>query len=408
MRDRKSVFSSYGNLLASRLRGSLRNSAPKKRHNLAHGASRGLKAPSLSPFPSPARAGEGCRKRGEGFRTQGSRPGLRYCAPNGAVARQGPHSGTFSTSFWFTTLALLALLVSFVACSKPEKTAETPTLAAPKTFASPEDAGKALLEAAKSQNQDAMLAVFGPESKDVIYSGDAAADKAALEGFVSDYGVMHRWRKLDNGGELLVTGADNKTFPIPLKRNDAGQWYFDRQAGKEEILARRIGRDEMAAIDVCAAIADAQRQYFSQPHDGVKQYAQKFISDEGKQNGLYWPSPAGQPRSPLGPLVAFATAEGFKIKPDSHQPFHGYYFRMLDKQGAEAKGGAKNYIVNGKMTGGFAVMVYPAQYGNSGIMTFVINQTGVVYQKNLGKTTDEAVAAMTEFNPDKSWKAVEQ
>jgi hypothetical protein len=313
-----------------------------------------------------------------------------------------------NVSRWSVPVALLALLVSFVACSKPEKTAETPTQAAQKTFASPEDAGKALLEAAKSQNRDAMLALFGPESKDVIYSGDAAADKAALEGFVTDYDAMHRWRKLNDGSELLVTGADNKTFPIPLKKNNTGQWYFDTQAGKEEILARRIGRNEMAAIDVCAAIADAQRQYFSQSHDGVKQYAQKFISDESKQNGLYWPPVEGQPRSPLGPLVAFATAEGFKLKPDSHQPFHGYYFRLLDKQGAEAKGGAKNYIFNGKMTGGFALVARPAQYGDTGIMTFIINQTGVVHQKDLGKTTDEVAAAMTEFNPDKGWKAVEQ
>ena len=317
-------------------------------------------------------------------------------------------STKFNISHRSVSLPLLALLVSFVGCRKPEKPAETQTQAAQKTFASPEDAGKALVEAAKSQNRDALLTIFGPGSKDVIYSGDAAADKAAFEGFVSDYDAMHRWRKLDNGSELLVTGADNKTFPIPLKKNDAGEWYFDTPAGKEEILARRIGRNEMAAIDVCAAIADAQRQYVSQAHDGVKQYAQKFISDEGKQNGLYWPSPAGQPRSPLGPLVAYATGEEFKIKPDSYQPFHGYLFQILDQQGADAKGGAKNYIVDGKMTGGFAVVAYPAQYGASGIMTFIINQTGVVYQKNLGNTTDQVAAAMTEFNPDKGWKPVEQ
>ena len=219
---------------------------------------------------------------------------------------------------------------------------------------------------------------------------------------------MHRWRKLDNGSELLITGTDNKTFPIPLKKNDGGQWYFDTAAGKQEILARRIGRNEMAAIDVCAAIADAQNQYFSTPHDGAKQYAKKFIGDEGKQNGLYWPSPEGQPKSPLGPLVAFATSEGFKVKPGSHEPFHGYYFEMLDKQGPDANGGAKNYVVNGKMTGGFAVLAYPAQYGDSGIMTFMINQNGMLYEKDLGKTTEETAKAITEFNPDKTWRAVEQ
>ena len=161
-------------------------------------------------------------------------------------------------------------------------------------------------------------------------------------------------------------------------------------------------------MDICTAIADAQKQYFSTPHDGAKQYAQRFISDEGKQNGLYWPSPEGQPRSPLGPLVAFATAQGFKVKPGAHEPFHGYYFEMLDKQGPDAKGGAKNYLVDGKMTGGFAVLAYPAQYGDSGVMTFLINQNGVLYEKDLGKATEETATAITEFNPDKTWKAVEQ
>jgi hypothetical protein len=301
----------------------------------------------------------------------------------------------------------LLLVVGLASCSKQEKPAETQAQSGPKTFATPDDAGKALVDATKADNREALLAIFGPDSKDYIYSGDAAEDKASFAGFASDYEAMHRWRKLPDGSELLITGTDNKTFPIPLKKNTAGQWYFDTPAGKAEIVARRVGRNEMAAIDVCAAIAEAQAQYFSQRHDGVKQYAQKFISDEGKQNGLYWPSPEGQPRSPLGPLVAFATAEGFKVKPDAHQPFHGYYFRLLDKQGADAKGGAKNYIVNGKMTGGFAVLAYPAQYGDLGIMSFVISQDGVVLQKDLGKTTNDVASTMTDFNPDKSWKAVE-
>lgn len=309
---------------------------------------------------------------------------------------------------WSVAMASVALVIAMASCSKPQKPAETQAQSAPKTFASPDDAGKALVAAAQSDNRDAMLAIFGSESKDLIYSGDATADKAAFEGFVSDYNAMHRWRKLENGNELLITGTDNKAFPIPLKKTDAGQWSFDANAGKEEILARRVGRNEMAAIDVCAAVADAQTQYFSEHHDGVKQYAQKFVSDEGKQNGLYWPSPEGQPKSPLGPLVAFATSEGYKLQPDKFVPFHGYYFHMLDKQGADAKGGAKNYLVNGKMTGGFAVLAYPAQYGDSGIMTFIINQNGMVFQKDLGKTTDNVAAATTEFNPDKSWKAVEQ
>ena len=307
----------------------------------------------------------------------------------------------------FVFLSLLVLMMFVISCNRQEKPAETQTHAGPKTFATPDDAGKALVDAAKSDSRDNMLAIFGSGSADVIYSGDATADKAAFAGFVSDYDAMHRWRKLDNGGVLLITGTDNKTFPIPLRNNTGGQWYFDIAAGKDEILSRRIGRNEMAAIDVCAAIADAQKEYFSKPHDGAKQYAQKFISDEGKQNGLYWASPEGQPKSPLGPLVAFATGEGYKLQPNMFVPFHGYYFHLLDKQGADAKGGAKSYVVNGKMTGGFAALAYPAQYGDSGVMTFIINQAGVAYAKDLGKTTSDVAAAMTEFNPDKSWKAVE-
>jgi hypothetical protein len=304
-------------------------------------------------------------------------------------------------------LAAVGLLICLIACGKQEKPTETQAQAQPRTFATPDDAAKALVDAAKADNRDAMLSIFGAGAKELIYSGDADEDKASFAGFVSDYDAMHRWRKLDNGSELLITGTDNKTFPIPLKQNGAGQWLFDTSAGSQEILARRIGRNEIAAMDVCAAIADAQKQYFLTAHDGAKQYAQKFISDEGKQNGLYWPSPEGQPKSPLGPLVAFATSEGFKVKPGSHEPFHGYYFELLDKQ-ANAKGGAKNYVVNGKMTGGFAVLVYPAQYGDSGIMTFMINQNGMLYQKDLGKTTEETAKAITEFNPDKTWTAVEQ
>ena len=314
--------------------------------------------------------------------------------------------GDLNHSRQFFLFVLLSLALS-TACSKQQKPAETQTQAQ-KTFASPDDAAEALADAAKSGNREALLAIFGPESKDLIYSGDTAADKDAFAGFVSDYDVMHRWRKLDNSSEMLITGADNKAFPIPLKKNDAGQWTFDTAAGKQEILTRRIGRNELAAIDVCAAVADAQKEYFSQTHDGVKQYAEKFISDEGKQNGLYWPPVEGQPRSPLGPLVAFASSEGLKVKPDSHQPFHGYFFQILEKQGSDAKGGAKNYIVNGKMTGGFAVLARPAQYGDSGIITFMINQNGVMYEKDLGETTDQVAVAITEFNPDKSWKIVEE
>ena len=221
---------------------------------------------------------------------------------------------------------------------------------------------------------------------------------------------MHRWRKLTDGAQILLVGADNFAFPIPLKKNADGQWFFDTAAGREEILNRRVGRNELATIDVCEAVARAQAQYYSQLHDGAsrKQYALKFISDPGKQNGLYWQSPPGQPESPLGPLVAFATSEGYSAKPDAHAPFNGYYFHMLKGQTDKARGGAKNYIVDGKMISGFAFVAYPAEYGNSGVMTFMISQDGVLLQKDLGKTTVQTAPAMTEFNPDTSWRPVEE
>jgi hypothetical protein len=302
-----------------------------------------------------------------------------------------------------TGLIVLALIISLAACSKSDKPSY-------RVFASPDDAGNGLLEAAKSGDQNAVLAVFGPESKEIIFSGDAVQDKATIDAFVGAYGAMHRWRKMPDDAQVLLIGADNFAFPIPLKKNGAGQWFFDAAAGKDEILARRIGRNELAVIDVCGALADAQAEYFSHPHDGAgaNQYAVKFISDTGKQNGLYWESAEGQPKSPLGPLAAFATSEGYSTKPNSHTPFHGYYFHMLNKQGSHAPGGAKDYMVNGKMMGGFAFVAYPAEYGNSGVMTFLINQDGVLLQKDLGKTTAETATAMSEFDPDTSWSLVQE
>jgi hypothetical protein len=302
-----------------------------------------------------------------------------------------------------TGLIVLALIISLAACSKSDKPSY-------RVFASPDDAGNGLLEAAKSGDQNAVLAVFGPESKEIIFSGDAVQDKATIDAFVGAYGAMHRWRKMPDDAQVLLIGADNFAFPIPLKKNGAGQWFFDAAAGKDEILARRIGRNELAVIDVCGALADAQAEYFSQPHEGAgaNQYAVKFISDTGKQNGLYWESAEGQPKSPLGPLAAFATTEGYSTKPNSHTPFHGYYFHMLNKQGSHAPGGAKDYMVNGKMMGGFAFVAYPAEYGNSGVMTFLINQDGVLLQKDLGKTTAETATAMSEFDPDTSWSLVQE
>src|SRR5271168_2143183 len=249
------------------------------------------------------------------------------------------------------SLRFLLLVVSaatlFSSWACVNNTQPSAAQAAPKKFASPDEAGKGLFDAAKSGNQETMTAIFGAGSKDLVSTGDAAEDKASLAGFVQAYQVMNRWRKLGDGSELLLVGADNQAFPIPLK-SAAGQWYFDAAAGKEELVARRIGRDEIVAIDACGALADAQAQYFAQKHGGTKQYAQKFISDPGQQNGLYWEAAQGAPRSPIGPLVAYASDEGITIKPDNAQPYYGYYFRRLDSQGADAKGGAKSYVVNGK------------------------------------------------------------
>lgn len=302
-------------------------------------------------------------------------------------------------------LLLLALVIPLAACNKSDKR-DKPSAS---VFASPEEAGNALLAAAKSDDQNSLLAIFGPDSKGIISSGDAVQDKNVAKTFATAYGTMHRWRKMKDGAQILLVGADNFAFPIPLKKNSGGQWFFDSAAGKDEILSRRIGRNELATIDACRAVADAQDQYFSALHDGetTKQYAMKFISDPGKHNGLYWQSPKGQPESPLGPLAAFAASEGYSAKPDAHMPFHGYYFRMLKRQSDRAPGGSKEYVVDGKMVGGFALVAYPAEYRNSGVMTFIINQDGLLLQKDLGEKTTEIATAMGEYDPGAGWNPID-
>lgn len=329
-----------------------------------------------------------------------------------AVSQSNLPVGVLEVNMWCkrsrmvlpTALLLLATHVVLAGCSKSGR----PLI---NVFRTPDDAGNALVAAAKSTDPTAAaLAIFGPDSKDLISSGDPVQDKEAIETFVARYEVMHRWRRMPDGSQLLLVGADNFPFPIPLKENDDGKWFFDTGAGKDEILNRRIGRNELAVIRICRAVAQAQAEYHSQTHDGAttKQYALKFISDPGKHNGLYWQSVEGQPQSPLGPLAAFATSEGYSVKPDAHVPFHGYYFHMLNGQTDKAQGGAKNYVVDGKMVGGFAFVAFPAQYGNSGVMSFMINQDGVLLEKDLGKTTTETATAMSEFGPDNSWSPVEE
>jgi hypothetical protein len=237
---------------------------------------------------------------------------------------------TISTSRLLTMAAALAAFLPLVACNTSK--APGPSEAGPKTFSTPNDAGAALVAATKANDRNALLAIFGSGAADLIFSGDAAEDKQTAENFTTAYQTMNRWRKQTDGSEVLVVGIDNHPFPIPLTKNIGGQWSFDTAAGKAEILARRVGDNELATIDVMNAMADAQAEYFGQRHDGVKQYAQQFVSDEGKQNGLYWKSPEGKPRSPLGPLVAFASTEGFNSQAGKQQPFHGYFYRMLTKQ----------------------------------------------------------------------------
>jgi hypothetical protein len=306
----------------------------------------------------------------------------------------------------WSTLVVVSPVMLVVACntSKPAP----PPEAGPRTFATPDDAGAALLAAVKVGDHNALLASFGPGSADLIFSGDDAEDKRTGERFTNAYQTMNRWRKQTDGGEALVVGADNYLFPIPLRKNSSGQWYFDTMAGKDEILKRRIGDNELATIDVMNALVDAQGQYLSQHHDGAKQYAQRFISDDGKQNGLYWKAVDGQPDSPIGPLLASAASDGVTPQAGKQQPFHGYFYRMLYRQAADAKGGAKDFVVNGKMTAGFAFIAYPETYGDTGITTFITNQNGVVYEKDLGKNTATQATTTTKFNPDKSWTEVRE
>jgi len=275
-----------------------------------------------------------------------------------------------------------------------------------KTFATPGEAAKALYIAAKDNDQAAMSAIFGKDAGELLHSGDEAADKKAAENFLQRYEQMHRVVIEPDGTATLYIGAENWPFPISIAKNPSGAWYFDTESGKLEILYRRIGTNENNVIEICYALVQAQREYASSVRAGEssKHYAMKFISDRGKENGLYWEASDEKPASPIGPLVANAAAEGYS---DKAAPFHGYHFRILTKQGASSKGGAKDYAVNGNLVGGFAFIAYPAQYRNSGVMTFIVNQNGIIYQKDLGANTQSIASAMTEYNPDNTWDPVD-
>jgi hypothetical protein len=299
---------------------------------------------------------------------------------------------------------LLLIMSASVSCSKREsKNAEGSAngKVVQKTFASPSEAGAALFEAAKSGDQNKLLAIFGPDGKDLISSGDDVKDKNTLKRFVDAYSQMNRWSKSQAGSQILYIGADNFPFPIPLDQNSSGQWAFNTAAGKDEVLARRIGDGELTAIGVLTEIAHAQQEYFNQNH----QYAEKIVSSEGKHDGLYWPTSGNEPPSPLGRLADVAKALGYS-ESDKPQPFDGYNYRMLTKQGDAAKGGVKDYAAGGKMTGGFAVKAWPAKYGDSGIMTFMVGKDGVIYEKNLGEKTSNDASNLTAYNPSQGWVVV--
>jgi hypothetical protein len=269
-----------------------------------------------------------------------------------------------------------------------------------KTFSSAEDASNALVTAAQSNDEKAMLDVLGPDAKHIVSSGDDAEDAESRANFVQKYQEMHRLVKEPDGTTTLYIGAENWPTPIPLV-NKGNAWYFDTDAGKKEILYRRVGRNEMSAIRVCQELVAAQKEYSAQHGE----YAQKINSDEGQQNGLYWKSGEGEGGSPVGPLVAVAFVEGNSNAPT---PYRGYYFRVLTRQGKNGAGGAKSYLVNGKMTGGVAFAAYPAEYRSSGVMTFIVSDDGVVYQKDLGKKTEAIGKSLKEYNPDATWQKAEE
>jgi hypothetical protein len=278
------------------------------------------------------------------------------------------------------------------------------------SFSSPEDGVGELVAAVKANDTQALKAIFGPGGSQIISSGDEVADRNLRERFLQLYGEKNQLREDGPDRRTLEVGTDDWPFPIPLVKA-GGAWRFDTKAGKEEILNRRIGVNELRTIQTCLAYVDAQRDYATKDRtgDGLMEYAQKFASDPGRKNGLYWPAEAGEEQSPMGPLVAEAKQEGYTRKgtPDEPIPYHGYYFRILTAQGRHAPDGACDYLVNGKMLGGFALVAYPAEYGASGIMTFIVNHKGDVYEKDFGRKTPSLARTMKVFDPDGSWRKVD-
>jgi hypothetical protein len=278
-----------------------------------------------------------------------------------------------------------------------------------KTFASAGDAALALYTAAKAEDNQALDAIFGSNADQILHTGDPVADKKMASNFIRRYEEMHRVVIEPDHTVDLYIGADNWPFPIPIEKNAAGSWFFNTETGKKEILYRRVGTNENDAIEILHELVNAQMEYASAPHDDAPagQYAQFFLSKEGKHDGLYWKTAENESPSPIGPVLAGAASEGYSAKQGDQVPFHGYYYRILTRQGPAVKGGAKDYLVNGKLTGGFAFLAYPAEYLNSGVMTFIVDKSGVVYEKDLGDKTQELASAMQAFDSDKTWQPVD-
>lgn len=276
-------------------------------------------------------------------------------------------------------------------------------------FTTAQEAVEALVAATRTGASIALTRILGPGGAALVHSGDPVADRAARARFIAAYDHEHQLEPRGPDRMELIVGADHWPMPIPIVRTASG-WEFDTAAGRREILDRRIGRDELAAIEVCRAYVEAQRAYAEQLAEAGKQraYAQHFISRRGRHDGLYWPTRGAEPQSPLGPLVAQARASGYtpgKAR-GRHHPYYGYYFRILTAQGPRAPGGAHSYVIKGRMTGGFALLAYPATYGDSGIMTFIVDRDGIVFQRNFGPHTAAIAAKIRAYDPDANWNPI--
>ncbi len=308
----------------------------------------------------------------------------------------------------FVFAIILSLLIAPALCQ--DASAAKSTQAQQTMFRSPEDAVKAFVDVIKADDLKELLKIFGPGSKEIFFTGDEAADKAGRDRFAKSYEAMNKLVREGDKRVILHVGDDDWSFPIPIVQKGEN-WFFDTETGRHEILQRRIGRNELNTIRVCLAYVDAQREYARTDWDGngLLEYARTFASKKGGKDGLYWEAKEGEGQSPVGPLVARAVEEGVRRGQAGSKPipYHGYYFKILEAQGKHGPGGAYNYVVKGKMIGGFALVAYPANYGLSGIMTFVVNHDGVVYQKNLGERTGKIARGMKQYDPDKTWQKVE-